>query len=142
MTPEELKLAEKERLKLGKLAMGEEKKAAKLAELAEKKEFKDRKSSAGKIAVKVSPSIRNLQGCLDDPSIQHVPVFTVADAKASLVECQVILEECSAKKSEDKPAPISVDFAAVTEMCKKALNASRDVNVFLVEIKKRNRGTD
>ena len=93
--------------------------------------------------MKLSPSIRNLQGCLADPSIQHVPAFTVADAKASLVERQAIFEEWNAKKSEDKPAPISVDFAAVTEMCKKALTSSKDVNDFIAVIeKKRNRGAE
>ena len=88
---------------------------------------------------KLSPSIRNLQGCLADPNIQHVPEFAVVDAKASLAECQALFEECSLKKGAGKPAPISLDFAAVTEMCKKALDAAKDVNDFLAIVKKKRR---
>ena len=134
MTPEQQKLAEKEAKNLEKQTMAEEKHAAKLAGIAEKKEFKDRKVQAGKIALQLSQPSKALQGCLVDPNIQRVPVFTVEVAKASLVEIQDMFEECSAKKGEKKLAPISVDLAAVTEMCKKAALGSKDVNDFIAVI--------
>ena len=95
------------------------------------------------MALKFSPSIRNLQGCLADPSIQHVPAFTLASAKTSLTSCLEIFEECSGKKGEDKPAALSVDFEAVTEMCKVALQNAKDVNDCLAVVMKiRNRGAE
>ena len=86
------------------------------------------------MALKLSPSIRNLQGCLADPSIQHAPAFTLASAKTSLTSCLGIFEECSSgKRGEDKPAALSVHFEAVTEICKVALQNAKDVNDCRIE---------
>ena len=87
----------------------------------------DRKVQAGKIAMSLNQSIKNLQGCLADPNILHVPAFTMKFPEASLKENQDNFQECDVKKGEEKPAPISVDLAAVAEMCKKATICSKDV---------------
>ena len=87
------------------------------------------------MAAEVAPSIMNL-------SVFwlvriYVPAFTVVDAKESLVECQAIHDERSAKLRQDKPAPISRDFAAVTETCKNATTCTKDVGDFIVVFEKK-----
>ena len=134
LTPEQQKLAEKEAKELEKHATAKEKQAAKLAGRAEKKEFNVRKAQAWKIALKLHQTIKNLQGCLADTNILHVIAFTVNFTKASLKGIQDIPQECDVKKGEEKPAPISVDLAAVGEMYKKTAIGSKDVLDFIAVI--------
>ena len=134
-------MAENEEPQLEKQAIAKEKNVARLAELAEKEEFKDRKSSAGKMAGKIAPSIRNLSGRLASPDIQHVLAFLKDDAKTIFAECSGIYDECNEKLRQEKPDAISKDFAAVAEMCKNAATATTDVNDFNALIgKNRNSG--
>ena len=95
------------------------------------------------MAVKLAPVIRNLQGALADPNIQHVVQFTRDAAKASLASCLEIFEEMSKKKGEDKPEDLSVDIDDVETLCKSALQDAKDVNQPLALVMKfRNRGAE
>ena len=121
----------------------EAKKNARIAELSEKKQVKERKAAATKMALKLSPVIRNLQGALADPNIQHVPGFTLVSAKASLASCLEIFEEMQQKKGEDKPADLSVDVLDVAELSRVAQVDAKAVNAGLSLVQKlRNRGTE
>ena len=121
----------------------EEKKKARIADAAEKKEFKQRKAAATKIANKLTPPIRNLQGALADPNIHHVPAFTLSSAKAILAKRLAIYEEMSGKKGEEKPGEISVSIAEVETLQKAALQIAKDVNEALcLVIKFRSRGAE
>ena len=105
--------------------------------------MKQTKAMAGKMAMKLTPAIRNLQGALADPNIQHVVQFTHDAAKASLASCLEIFEEMSKKKSEDKPTDLSVDIDDAETLCKSALQDAKDVNPSLALIMKfRNRGAE
>ena len=111
--------------------------------MAEKKEVKERKAAATKMALKLTPAIRNLQGALADPSIQHVPAFTLNSAKASLASCLEVFEEMNQKKGEDKPAELSIDAEQVVELCKTAMQDAKDVNESLaLVLKLRKRGAE
>ena len=116
---------------------------AKIAELAEKKEVKERKAAATKMALKLTPAIRNLQGALADPSIQHVPVFMQNSAKASLASCREVFEEMNTKKGQDKPAALSVDAEQVIALSKTGLREAKDVSESLaLMLKLRKRGAE
>ena len=78
-----------------------------------------------------------------DPNIQHVPQFTLASAKASLVSCLEVSEEMSKKKGEDKPAELSVDIDDVETLHRGAMQDAKDVNESLALVLKfRNRGAE
>ena len=81
--------------------------------------------------MKLHHAIKGLQCCLAEPTLLHVPVFTVDFAKQTLKDMQDVFQECDVKKGDDKPAPISVDLAAVGDMCK-AVIASKKVLDFIV----------
>jgi hypothetical protein len=154
ITPEELakqkaaeekkqKLADKEAAKTAKKQVEEDKKKARIAEAAFQKEMKQTKAMAGKMAMKLTPAIRNLQGALADPNIQHVPAFTLVSAKASLVSCPEVFEGMSGKKGEDKPAELSVDIDDVETLHRVAMQDAKDVNESLAPVLKfRNRGAE
>ena len=95
------------------------------------------------MAMKLAPVIRNLQGALADPEIQHVPAFTLVSAKKSLAECLVIFEEMQQKKGEDNPADLSVDVLDVAELSRVGMVDAKAVNAGLSLVKKlRNRGNE
>ena len=95
------------------------------------------------MVVKLAPAIRNLQGALADPNIQHVVAFTRDAAKASLVSCLEIHEEMSRKKGEAQPEDLTVDIDDVETLQKKAVQDAKDVNASLALIQKlRNRGAE
>ena len=155
VTPEELaeqtaakekeqKLADKEAAKVEKIAQAEAKKNARIAEQAERKAVKDRKAAATKMALKLTPAIRNLQGGLADPEIQHVPAFTLVAAKKSLAECLEIFEEMQQKKGEENPAvELDHDILDVEELSKVALRDAKAVNAGLALVYKlRNMGNE
>ena len=134
---------DKEAAKANKKKKQEEKKQARIADAAEKKEFKQRKAAATKIANKLTPPIRNLQGALADPNIHHVPAFTLSSAKEILAKCLAIFEEGNRKKAEEKPAEISVGMAAVDSLHKAGMQIAKDVNEALcLVIKFRSRGAE
>ena len=119
------------------------KKNAKIAELAEKKVWKERKDAAKKFALKLTPAIRNLQGALADPSIQHVPAFMQDSSKASLASCREVFEEMNTKKGQDKPAALSVDAEQVNKLMKTGLQEAKDVSESLaLLLKLRKRGAE
>ena len=92
---------------------------------------------------RLTPAIRNLQGALADPNVQHVVQFTLDAAKVSLASCLELFEEMNKKKGEDKPADLSVDIDDVETLCRSALQDAKDVNQSLaLIIKIRNRGAD
>ena len=161
ITPEELaeqeaaaekkqKLADKEAEKTAKEAEKTAKKAAvkdakkaRIAEAASQKQLKQTRAIASKMVVKLAPAIRNLQGALSDPNIQHVVAFTRDAAKESLVSCLEIHEEMSRKKGEAQPEDLTVDIDEVETLQKKAVQDAKDVNASLALIMKfRNRGAE
>ena len=161
MTPEELAeqeaAAEKKRLlavkeaektakeaeKTARKAAAEEAKKARIAEAASQKQLKQTRAIASKMVVKLAPAIRNLQGALSDPNIQHVVAFTRDAAKESLASCLEIHEEMSRKKGEAQPEDLTVDIDDVETLQKKAVQDAKDVNASLALIMKfRNRGAE
>ena len=147
VTPEELakqtaakekeqKLAEKEAAVVEKKAQAEAKKKARIEEIAEKKVVKERKAAAKKMSLLLAPAIRNLQGGLSDPEVQHVPAFALVSAKKSLKECLEIFEEMQQKKGEDNPADLSVDVLDVSELSKAALVHAKSVHAGLALVHK------
>ena len=135
--------AGKENIAAEKKKQQEDKQNAKIAELAEKKVWKERKDAAKKFALKLTPAIRNLQGALADPSIQHVPVFMQDSSKASLASCREVFEEMNMKKGQDKPAALSVDAEQVNKLMKTGLQEAKDVSESLaLLLKLRKRGAE
>ena len=101
------------------------------------------RAMAAKIAQKLTPPIRNLQGALADPNVQHVVPFTLEAAKVSLASCLEIFEEMSKKKCEDHPVDLSVEMDEVETLCKTALQDAKDVSASLaLIIKFRTRGAE
>ena len=96
------------------------------------------------MALKLTPAIRNLQGGLADPEIQHVPAFTLVAARKSLAECLEIFEEMQQKKGEENPAvELDHDILDVEELCKVALRDAKAVNAGLALVYKlRNRSNE
>ena len=121
----------------------EEAKKARIAEAASQKQLKQTRAIASKMVVKLAPAIRNLQGALSDPNIQHVVAFTRDAAKESLASCLEIHEEMSRKKGEAQPEDLTVDIDDVETLQKKAVQDAKDVNASLALIMKfRNRGAE